>query len=201
MSTANPDVKEHLSAAEEGTVAGIGYVRIPAHDLDELAEFYKSTFGMQQIGGFLDFAIMLNVGKTVEEAVANPAPRVMLDKRMKSNRDNGPHDNNAWIFMTKGIEHVIRRAEQNGAVVVMEPYPVVSPTAIVAARFRDPAGNQIDLTEIGTDTPEKLYVRSPANQLRLDAASENGLPSRTLSGSGSGIRSMRRDHRGGIETR
>jgi hypothetical protein len=52
--------------AEQGTVAGIGYVRIPSHDLDELAKFYKSTFGMQQIGGFLDFAIMLNVGKTVE---------------------------------------------------------------------------------------------------------------------------------------
>jgi hypothetical protein len=104
---------------------------------------------------------MLNVGKTVEKAVANPAPRVLLDKRVKSHRDNRPHDNDAWIFMTKGIEHVIRRAERNGAVVVMEPYPVVSLTAIVAARFRDPAGNQIDLTEIGTDTPEKLYVRLP----------------------------------------
>jgi len=161
MSTANPDVKEHLSAAEEGTVAGIGYVRIPAHDLDELAEFYKSTFGMQQIGGFLDFAIMLNVGKTADEAIANRAPRLILDRRMKSNQQFGPNDNNCWTFMTKGIEHVIQRAEENGATIVMRPYSTVSQTGMVAGKFRDPAGNHIDLMEIGTDTSERLYLRSP----------------------------------------
>jgi predicted enzyme related to lactoylglutathione lyase len=141
---------------DAGIVIGVGYVRIPAADLQGLAEFYKATFGMQQIGAILDHAIILNVGPTVEEALANRDPRVIIDRRMRSNREYGPNDNNCWVFMTKGIEQVIRRAERNGATVVMEPYPPVSRMGMVVGKFRDPAGNQIELTEIGTD--DKLYL-------------------------------------------
>jgi predicted enzyme related to lactoylglutathione lyase len=143
---------------DAGMVIGVGYVRIPAADLQGLAEFYKATFGMQQIGGILDHAIMLNVGATVEEALANKNPRVIVDRRMKSNRAYGPNDNNCWVFMTKGIEQVIRRAEKNGATVVMEPYPPVSQMGMVVGKFRDPSGNQIELTEVGTDTTLYLHA-------------------------------------------
>src|SRR5882757_9513169 len=96
---------ESRTAADEGVVLGIAYVRIPAHDLQAAADFYKATFGMQQIGGILDHAIMLNVGATVEEARANKNPRVIVDTRMNSNRQYGPNGNNCWVFRTKGIEH------------------------------------------------------------------------------------------------
>jgi hypothetical protein len=142
--------------ASDGVVLGIGYVRIPAADLHLLAEFYKATFGMQQIGAILDHAIMLNHGATIEEALANKAPRLIVDKRMKSNRQYGPNDNNCWVFMTKGIEQVIRRAERNGATIVMEPYPPISRLGMVVGKFRDPAGNQIELTEVGTDNQLEL---------------------------------------------
>ena len=101
---------------------------------------------------------MLNVGATVEEALANKNPRVIVDRRMKSNRAYGPNDNNCWVFMTKGIAQVIRRAEKNGATVVMEPYPPVSQMGMVVGKFRDPSGNQIELTEVGTDTTIYLHV-------------------------------------------
>jgi catechol 2,3-dioxygenase-like lactoylglutathione lyase family enzyme len=144
-----------------GTVVGVGYVRIPAANLRELADFYQATFGMLQIGAILDHAIMLNVGATVEEALANKNPRVIVDRRMRSNRDYGPNDNNCWVFMTIGIERVIRRAEKNGATIVMEPYPPKSRMGMVVAKFRDPSGNQIELTEVGTDV--QLYLKEGEN--------------------------------------
>jgi len=144
-------------------MTGVGYVRLPAYDVDELAEFYKATFGMQQIGAFLDHAIILNVGKTVEEALANPAPRVIVDKRMMSNKDYGINDNNCWVFMTQGMEGVLRRAEKNGATIVMHPYPPPSLTNIIVGKFRDPAGNLIEMSEVGTDTPDRLYLRPQGN--------------------------------------
>lgn len=159
MSSDRLDVSASQPADEGGAVVGIGYVRLPAHDIHELAEFYKSTFGMQQIGAFFEHNIFLNVGKTVEEAVANPAPRVVVDRRMKSNRDYGINDNNCWVFMVKGIEKVLQRAEANGATIVMPAYPVASLTSIIVGKFRDPSGNLIELTEVGTDTPDRLYLR------------------------------------------
>ena len=93
---------ESPAAADEGVVLGVAYVRIPAPGLiHEVAEFYKATFGMQQIGGILDHAIMLNVGATVEEARANMNTRVIIDTRMNSNRKYGPNGNNCWVFVTK----------------------------------------------------------------------------------------------------
>ena len=159
----SPDASPAASADEDGVVAGVAYIRIPAHELEKGAEFYKATFGMQQIGAFLDHAIILNVGKTAAEAVANPAPRLIVDRRMLSNRGYGINDNNCWCFRTKGMEKVLQRAEQNGATIVMQPYPVVSLTSIVIGKFRDPSGNLIELAEAGTDTPERLYLHPPGN--------------------------------------
>jgi len=159
----SPDVTPAAPAGEDGVVIGVVHVRIPAHDLNKLAEFYKATFGMHQIGAFLDHAIILNIGKTVEEAVSNPLPRLIVDRRMLSNRDYGINDNNCWCFRTKGMEKILQRAEQNGASIVMQPYPVVSLTSIVVGKFRDPSGNLIELAEAGTDTPERLYLHPPGN--------------------------------------
>src|SRR5882757_2239414 len=112
-------------AADEAAVLGVAYVRIPAPGglLQEVAEFYKAVFGMQQIGGILDHAIMLNAGATVEEALANKNTRVIIDKRMKSNQGFALNDNNCWVFVTKGVEHIIQRAREKGAPILMQPYP------------------------------------------------------------------------------
>ena len=155
----NRSAHEHPAVADEGIMIGIGYVRIPAQDLEEAANFYKAIFGMQQIGRILDHAIMLNVGATVEEALANKNPRIIVDTRMNSNRDYGPNGNNCWVFVTKGVEHIIRRAEKNGAKIVMEPYPPPSKLGMVVGKFRDLSGNQIELLEIGTDKEEKLHLK------------------------------------------
>jgi predicted enzyme related to lactoylglutathione lyase len=161
MSSKCPPTGKESSEGDAGIIIGVGYVRIPAADLQGLAEFYKATFGMRQIGAILDHAIILNVGTTIEEAVANRSPRVIVDRRMRSNREYGPNDNNCWVFMTKGIGQVIRRAERNGATVVMEPYPPVSRMGMVVGKFRDPSGNQIELTEVDTDA--KLYLQDIEN--------------------------------------
>jgi len=94
------------------------------------------------------------------EALANKNTRVIIDARMNSNREYGPNANNCWVFVTKGIEHVIRRAERNGARITMEPYPPPSQMGMVVGKFRDPAGNQIELLEAGTDKEEKLHLKA-----------------------------------------
>jgi len=148
-------------AADEAAVLGVAYVRIPAPGglLQEVAEFYKAVFGMQQIGGILDHAIMLNAGATVEEALANKNTRVIIDKRMKSNQGFALNDNNCWVFVTKGVEHIIQRAREKGAPILMQPYPPPSLLGMVVGKFRDPAGNIIELLEVGTDREDKLYLK------------------------------------------
>ena len=141
--TAPPD-------AGHGEVIGVGYVRIPAPQLESLLDFYAKTFGMQQIGCILEHAIILNVGRTPEEATANENVRVILDNRLT------PVDQNPVAFIVRSIGRVVERAKDNGATVTMEP--LVARNGNVVAKFLDPTGNRIELIEEGTDKDENLYL-------------------------------------------
>ena len=135
---------------EQGEVVGVGYVRIPAPESESLLEFYKKTFGMQQIGGMLGHGIIMNVGRTPEEATANKHVRVILDNRLM------PVDQNSIAFMVRGIVGLVERAKANGATVTMEP--LVARNGNIVSKIVDPTGNRIELVEEGSDKDENLYL-------------------------------------------
>jgi len=141
--TAAPD-------AELGEVIGVGYFRIPAPQIEPLLDFYGETFGMQQIGCILEHAVILNVGRTPEEATANKNVRVILDNRL------APVDQNPVAFIVRNIGRVVERAKDNGATITMEP--LVARNGNVVAKFLDPSGNRIELIEEGSDKDENLYL-------------------------------------------
>jgi predicted enzyme related to lactoylglutathione lyase len=135
--------------AGHGEVIGVGYFRIPAPQIEPLRVFYEKTFGMQQIGCILEHAVILNVGRTREEATANKNVRVILDNRL------GPVDHNPVAFIVRDIGRVVERAKDNGATITMEP--LVARNSNVVAKFLDPSGNRIELIEEGSDKDENLY--------------------------------------------
>jgi predicted enzyme related to lactoylglutathione lyase len=136
--------------AEHGEVIGVGYFRIPAPQLEPLLDFYGKTFGMKQIGCMLDHGVILNVGRTPEEATANINVRVILDNRLT------PVDQNPVAFIVRNIRGVVERAKDNGATITMQP--LVARNGNVVAKFFDPAGNRIELIEEGSDKDENLYL-------------------------------------------
>jgi predicted enzyme related to lactoylglutathione lyase len=137
-------------AAEHGEVIGVGYFRIPAPKIAPMLDFYGKTFGMKQIGCMLDHGVILNVGRTPEEATANKHVRVILDNRLT------PVDQNPVAFIVRNIGRVVERAKENGATITMEP--LVARNGNVVAKFLDPAGNRIELIEEGSDKDENLYL-------------------------------------------
>jgi predicted enzyme related to lactoylglutathione lyase len=136
--------------AEHGEVIGVGYFRIPAPKIRPLLDFYGKTFGMKQIGCMLDHGVILNVGRTPEEATANKNVRVILDNRLT------PVDQNPVAFIVRNIARVVERAKDNGATITMEP--LVARNGNLVAKFLDPAGNRIELIEEGSDKDENLYL-------------------------------------------
>src|SRR5712675_1947606 len=95
------------SDAEHGEMIGVGYFRIPAPQIEPLLDFYGKTFGMKQIGCILEHAVILNVGRTREEATANKNVRVILDNRL------APVDQNPVAFIVRNIGRVVKRAKDN----------------------------------------------------------------------------------------
>jgi predicted enzyme related to lactoylglutathione lyase len=144
MTDTNSSYGEATPSEGGGAVIGIGYVRIPAPELEPLAEFYKKALGLVEIGRIFEHAILFNVGATREEAAANKRVRIILDDRMT------PNDQNLRVFMVKGVADVMLRAKENGATIVKEPSSVPGLNFIVAT-FLDPAGNVIELMEDGSD--------------------------------------------------
>ena len=136
--------------AEHGEVIGVGYFRIPAPMIEPLLDFYAKTFGMKQIGCMLEHGVILNVGRTPEEATANKHVRVILDNRLT------PVDQNPVAFIVRDIGRVVERAKDNGATITMQP--LVARNGNVVAKFLDPAGNRIALIEEGSDKDENLYL-------------------------------------------
>jgi len=137
-------------APAQGEMIGVGYVRIPAPQLEPQLDFYTKTFGMQQIGCMLEHGLILNVGRTPAEATANKHVRVILDNRLT------PVDQNPVAFIVRSIGRVVERAKDYGATITMEP--LVARNGNIVAKLVDPTGNRIELIEEGSDKDENLYL-------------------------------------------
>lgn len=110
----------------EATVArpgGISYLRMPARDVAESAEFYRAVFGWEisDRGSFSDgTGHVIGHWRTDLPATGEAGIR-------------------PYIYVTN-LDEVLRAAVERGAEIVTPPYPEGSLTVAV---IRDPAGNLV----------------------------------------------------------
>jgi predicted enzyme related to lactoylglutathione lyase len=119
--------------------------RIGAVDVAEVAKFYQSAFGMQEImklemTGMKE--IMLNFGDTVEAAKANPNPWIVIMNRASNDVKEVPH---LVLYVTdmKATAAAVRAA---GGTVDGEPGAFGDAGMIVGFAV-DPAGNRMELIQ------------------------------------------------------
>jgi catechol 2,3-dioxygenase-like lactoylglutathione lyase family enzyme len=112
-----------------------------AVDVPALVDFYKKTFGLQQVGSFSGPGfqeIMLNFGKTEEAARAYDGSQiVVLTRRGSGVQEPAPH----LIFRVPDIAKAVKVFVANGGTIDREP--VVLPGAVYAF-VKDPAGNLVE---------------------------------------------------------
>ena len=119
--------------------------RIGAKDMEGTAEFYKKCFGMQEImrldaPGIKE--VMLNFGKTVEEAKANPNPWVVIMGRETDN----PKEVSHLVFYVTDIKKSIAEVKDAGGKVSVEPVSM-GDQGMTVGFIVDPAGNAVELIE------------------------------------------------------
>ncbi|HVT71203.1 MAG TPA: VOC family protein [Trebonia sp.] len=127
-----PASSRHSAPADpgvEGTVArpgGISYLRIPARDVAESAEFYRAVFGWEIRGGPGHLSFSDGTGHVIGHW--------RTDLPVTGEAGVRP-----YVYVTR-IDEVLRAAQAHGGQLVTPPYPEGSLTVAVV---RDPAGNFI----------------------------------------------------------
>jgi predicted enzyme related to lactoylglutathione lyase len=119
----------------EGTVArpgGVSYLRIPARDVLESAEFYRTVFGWRLRGDAAEPSFSDGTGHIIghwrtDLAVVGQAGVL------------------PYIYVTD-LDATLRTAADRGAELVTQPYPEGS---LWVALIRDPAGNVIGIWQAG----------------------------------------------------
>lgn len=119
--------------------------RIGAVDVEGVARFYQSTFGMQEIlrldvPGIKE--IMLNFGKTVEEAKANPNPWIVIMGRDSDDVKEVSH----LVLYVPDIKAATAAVKASGGTVDGEPI-AVGDAGMIVVFVADPAGNSIELIQ------------------------------------------------------
>ncbi|MGA0604736.1 VOC family protein [Phenylobacterium sp. VNQ135] len=132
------------AAQAQGDWVNVRNARVAAADVAKAAAFYRAAFGMQEIQryerpGFLE--VILNFGRTVEEAKAAQTTRIALITR----RPDQPADGVSNLVLNVGdMDRVMARVAAAGGTVEKAPArSAVSGNVI--AMVRDPAGNRIEL--------------------------------------------------------
>ena len=120
--------------------------RIGAVDVAEVAKFYQSAFGMQEINR-LEFSgmkeIMLNFGDTVEAAKANPGPWIVIMSRASNDiKDTVPH----LVLYVTDMKATAAAVKAAGGAVDGEPRAFGDAGMIVGFAV-DPAGNRMELIQ------------------------------------------------------
>ena len=121
-------------------------VRIGAVNVEALAKFYQSAFGMQevnrlQVGGSPE--IFLNFGATADAARANAALRlVIMHRDADESKDPIPH----IIFTVTDMASTVAALKAAGGSMTGDPRPFGN-TGIVIGIALDPAGNRIELIQ------------------------------------------------------
>jgi predicted enzyme related to lactoylglutathione lyase len=132
------------SAAAAGV--SLNAARVGAEDVQALANFYESAFGMQEVNrlqfpGMLE--IMLNFGGTVQAAKGNPRPQIVIMHRASNAIDDPvPH----LIFNVTDMTATAAAIQAAGGQMNGKPRPF-GKTGIVIGLARDPAGNRLELIQ------------------------------------------------------
>jgi uncharacterized protein len=129
--------EEHSSAGTgvEGTVArpgGVSYLRIPARDVAQSAEFYRVVFGWR-LGGRPD-------APSFSDGTGHVIGHWRTDLAAAGQAGVLP-----YIYVTS-LDDTLRAAADHGAELVTPPYPEGS---LSIATIRDPAGNVIGVWQDG----------------------------------------------------
>ncbi len=129
--------------AHAGTT--LAAARIGAVDVDGVAKFYKSAFGMQEIMR-LDMPsikeIMLNFGSTVEAAKANTNPWIVIMGRASDDVKEVPH----LVLYVTDMKATVAAVKAAGGKVEGEPGAFGDAGMIVGFAV-DPAGNRMELIQ------------------------------------------------------
>jgi uncharacterized protein len=119
----------------EATVArpgGISYLRMPARDAAESADFYRAVFGWEIRGDAGSLSFSDGTGHVIGHWRTDlPA--------------TGEAGIRPYIYVTR-LDEVLRAAAEQGAEIVTPPYPEGS---LTIATLRDPAGNVIGIWQEG----------------------------------------------------
>jgi len=119
--------------------------RIGAVDVEGVAKFYQSVFGMQEIlrldvPGIKE--IMLNFGNTVEAAKANPSPWIVIMGRPSDDVKEVSH----LVLYVPDIKATMAAVKAAGGKMEGEPI-AMGDAGMIVVFAADPAGNSIELIQ------------------------------------------------------
>jgi predicted enzyme related to lactoylglutathione lyase len=127
--------EQEVPAGVDGTVArpgGVSYLRIPAQDIAQSAEFYRSVFGWRVSGD--------PAAPSFADGTGHVIGHWRTDLAAVGEAGVLP-----YIYVTD-LDDTIRRATDLGAQVVRPPY---LEGALRVVTIRDPAGNIIGIWQAG----------------------------------------------------
>lgn len=119
--------------------------RIGAKDVEGVAKFYESAFGMQEFMR-LDMPgikeIMLNFGKTRDEAKANPNPWIVIMGRDTDDVKEVPH----LVLYVPDMKATVAAVKAAGGKVEGKP-SAFGEQGMIVGFAADPAGNRMELIQ------------------------------------------------------
>ena len=134
---------QHSTPANSGveaTVArpgGVSYLRIPAHDLAQSAEFYRAVFGWQ-LRGRPD-------APSFSDGTGHVIGRWVTDQAVA-----GADGLRAYVYVAD-IDGTLAAVTSHGGQIVTPPYPEGT---LRVALFADPAGNVLGIWQETSSSPE-----------------------------------------------
>ena len=118
-------------------------VRVGAKDSVANAKFYEAAFGMQEVQKIGSNEVMLNFGRTVAAAKANPAAQlVIMHRDSDDQKDTMAH----VIFNVTNMKATVAAITAAGGKMDREPF-VFGNTGITIGLGVDPAGNHFEMLQ------------------------------------------------------
>ena len=134
------------SAALAQPYATLRSVRVGAVDVPKAAAFYRQVFGFQEISRVerTDLTeIIMNLGKDVDQAKANTAPKLVVISRPAA---QAPPTVSPLVFNTTDVAGIVARAPAAGGSIERQPTKSAASGSLIAF-ILDPAGNRIEVIQ------------------------------------------------------
>ncbi len=128
-----------------GTSTTLAATRIGAKDVEGVAKFYQSAFGMKEFMRLDTPAIkeiMLNFGNTKEAAKANPNPWIVIMGRASDNVKEVPH----LVLYVTDMNATVAAVKAAGGTVEGKP-SAFGASGMIVGFAADPAGNRMELIQ------------------------------------------------------